>query len=108
MDSINMQIRVPHIRGTAEYILALGEEPGTLFEPLGPFWVKRFLRRNPKYKKRRKQSLASARKDTYDFELIRKHFDDFRRVKHEFGIADEDTWNMMSLAFAWDVVYLTL
>ena len=99
LDSWDVQARVPHIRGAAEYLLAQTTDPSNPPPPLGPDWVTRFLERHPEYKKRRQQPLSVARKDSYDLETIQIYFQRLRKACEDYGIQEEDIWNMDESGF---------
>lgn len=99
MDHIEHSIRLKHIRTAAEYILKIGTSPGQTPKPLGKDWVTNFLKRYPKYYKRKQKPLAAERKNAHDVESIQKAYERFQTGMQEMGIQCGDLWNMDETGF---------
>lgn len=99
LDDLHVQIRIPHIRGAAEFIRLIGAPASATHKPLGPNWVTKFLAQHPEYKLRRQQPIASQRLDSYDIPVVITHFERFKQKRDELGIVDGDIWNMDETGF---------
>ena len=99
LDNIEQSIRLKHIRGAAEYILRTASDPRSPPPPLGKDWVTRFLKRHPKYLKRKQKPLSAKRKNAHDEESIRDAYEKFQHGVQEKGIQVHDTYNMDETGF---------
>ena len=99
LDYIEHSIRLKHIRGAAEFIMNTALSPGHSPKPLGKDWVTNFIKRHPKYHKRKQKPLSAERKNAHDVESVRKAYERFQTGVQERGILREDTWNMDETGF---------
>ena len=99
LDHIEHSIRVKHIRGAAEFMLRITSDPESPPPPLGKDWVTRFIKRYPRYFKRKQKPLSVERKNAHDVECIREAYNAFRRRVEEKGVQVEDIWNMDETGF---------
>lgn len=99
LDNIEHSLRLNHIQGAAEYILKIASDPHHPPKPLGKDWATRFIKRYPKYHKRKQKPLSAERKNTHDIESIRVAYEKFRRGCEEKGIQYQDIWNMDETGF---------
>lgn len=99
LDNIKHSIRLKHIQGAAEYILKIASDPNHPPKPLGKDWATRFIKRHPKYHKRKQKPLSAERKNAHDVESIRVAYEKFRRRCEEKGIQPQDIWNMDETGF---------
>ena len=70
LDHIEYAVRLKHIRGAVEYILKIASDPESPPKALGKDWVTRFLKRHPKYHKRKQKPLSAERKNAHDVQGI--------------------------------------
>ena len=99
LDDLHVQIRIPYIRGAAEFIRLIGAPASAPHKPLGPNWVTKFLAQHPEYRIRRQQPIASQRLDSYDINVVITHFKRFKQKRDELGVVDGDIWNMDETGF---------
>ena len=60
LDYIVHSIRVKNIRGAAEFMLRIASDPESPPPPLGKDWVRRFIKRHPRYHKRKQKPLSAS------------------------------------------------
>ena len=60
---------------------------------LGKHWVSRFLARNPSLQSKVAKSIEAARKEVTEKQL-QNWFSEFKRVLDEYGIRQENIYNM--------------
>ena len=90
LDNIEHSIRLKHIQGAAEYILKTVSDPDNPPRTLGRDWASRFIKRHPKYSKRKQKPLSAERKNAHDEQSIREAYEKFRRGCEELGVQFED------------------
>src|SRR5208282_180967 len=90
MDSWGWPMTIEAINNLAVQIL---EKKGD-FAPLGVNWYRKFLARHPNLKTIRSRVLDQARKDASDEQIISRWFDLVTAVRTQYGILDNDSYNM--------------
>ena len=95
----NMSLTLQLVVDVANYLL---QSCNSDAPSLGPDWFKRFMKRNPKLKKRRAKPLAIDRKDVFNIQDLKAYFRRLQKARVEFEILDSDIWNMNETDFRID------
>lgn len=66
---------------------------------VGEHWLHHFLARNQDLIVRKQKPLAVARKNAHNIPEMLKRFKEYRALRAEYDILDEDTWNMDETGF---------
>ena len=79
------------IHAAANYILAKSHsDPLTTPPQVSKKWAKRFLDCNPKFYKKRQKPLAVERKNAHNEDDFHEHFEKYKDICIDKGIADEE------------------
>jgi hypothetical protein len=62
-------------------------------------WLKRWLDRNPEYRRRKIRAIELDRQQAHEPKVIQEWYDRLERVIQEKGIAVEDIWNFDETGF---------
>ena len=101
-DDLGLPMRVPMITAVANSILRRANDPTTPPAIIKPKWTHRFLDRHPEFmKKKRKPMDINRYAVQVDFHVdLVAHFIRFENAKAEYGILDDDIWNMDETSFS--------
>ena len=101
LDEIELSMRLPLIRGAANYLLQL-QHPSSSSSSLtrvGKCWTGRFLKRNPQFFMQKGKPLAAERKNAHNVTDIQTYFSSFQPTVALLGITPDDIWNMDETGF---------
>ena len=88
---VGAHARRPMLQSAANTLLRLTHHHSKRKPPtVGQHWVSRFLARHPEFEIATQKPLAVERHVAEEIEVIQEHFDRFRKIKAEYGIADDD------------------
>ena len=101
-DDLGLPMRIPMITAVANSILRRASQPSSPPTILGPEWTRRFLISHPEFirKKRKPMEVNRYIVQTDFHEDLVVHFTRFENAKAEYGILDDDIWNMDETGFS--------
>ena len=102
LDDLGIAPRMQQLVQTANTILKIdheAEHPGTAPPTVSTRWAYAWIRREPEIFARRARQLDLARKASHDIPAIVQWFNGLEKIKSEYGIVPEDTWNFDETGF---------
>lgn len=100
MERVGIDIRRRHVADVAHRVLKdMAEDPEDPPPPVSRRWVSRFIQRNPELCTVTKQSIEVLRKASHNPNAIVTWFDNYRRLRDELGMQEEDIWNFDETGF---------
>jgi hypothetical protein len=98
-DQLDIPIREKTLTKAANSILRNRHSGDSPRRVISAMWPSRWLNRHQEYKKRALKPLATSQKNSHDPAPIEKWFQKLLAVKQEYGIFDNDTYNMDETGF---------
>lgn len=99
-DEMGLSPRPIYIEKCANSILAEAhKDPSSAPPKIGEHWLRRFLIRDPEYRRRRRRALDIERKRAHDRSVIQQWFNSYTETITQYGIGTSDIYKFDETGF---------